>query len=167
MNSWHTIWLFGTGLFFRCYFSVNFICPAFVSKMFEIVVVHKTLLVLTFLTCFLPGGLSEIFFLRQMRWRLFLFSPTPHPLLYPDSSVALPALNTALFPMDLRVGERGMRPCSDTALLTPLHPPLLLTPFSPQPRTSFSQQQLHQHIRVPDFSWQLHETYTIKRVLFL
>ncbi|XP_054465453.1 histone deacetylase 7 isoform X2 [Anoplopoma fimbria] len=49
--------------------------------------------------------------------------------------------------MDLRVGERGMRPGSDTALLTPLHPPLLLTPFSPQPRTSFSQQQLHQHIR--------------------
>uniref|UniRef100_A0A8D0DB26 Histone deacetylase n=1 Tax=Sander lucioperca TaxID=283035 RepID=A0A8D0DB26_SANLU len=35
--------------------------------------------------------------------------------------------------MDLRVGERGMRPGSDTALLTPLHPPLLLTPFSPQP----------------------------------
>ncbi|XP_068454279.1 histone deacetylase 7 [Clinocottus analis] len=49
--------------------------------------------------------------------------------------------------MDLRVGERGMRPGSDTALLTPLHPPLLLTPFSPQPRASFSQQQLHQHIR--------------------
>ncbi|XP_029911839.1 histone deacetylase 7 isoform X2 [Myripristis murdjan] len=49
--------------------------------------------------------------------------------------------------MDLRVGERGMRPGSDTALLTPLHPPLLLTPFSPQPCTSFSQQQLHQHIR--------------------
>ncbi|KAM6982990.1 histone deacetylase 7 [Tautogolabrus adspersus] len=64
-----------------------------------------------------------------------------------DSPVALPLLNTALFPMDLRVGERGMRPCSDTALLTPLHPPLLLTPFSPPPRTSFSQQQLHQHIR--------------------
>ncbi|XP_077402182.1 histone deacetylase 7 isoform X2 [Vanacampus margaritifer] len=49
--------------------------------------------------------------------------------------------------MDLRVGERGMRPGSDTALLTPLHPPLLLSPFSPQTRTSFSQQQLHQHIR--------------------
>ncbi|XP_041859796.1 histone deacetylase 7 isoform X3 [Melanotaenia boesemani] len=49
--------------------------------------------------------------------------------------------------MDLRVGERGMRPGSDTALLTPLHPPLLLTPFSPQPRSSFSQQQLHQQIR--------------------
>uniref|UniRef100_A0A1A8BSR9 Histone deacetylase n=2 Tax=Nothobranchius kadleci TaxID=1051664 RepID=A0A1A8BSR9_NOTKA len=49
--------------------------------------------------------------------------------------------------MDLRVGERGMRPGSDTALLTPLHPPLLLTSFSPQARTSFSQQQLHQQIR--------------------
>ncbi|KAM6929392.1 histone deacetylase 7 isoform 2-T2 [Lycodopsis pacificus] len=64
-----------------------------------------------------------------------------------DSSVAVPVSCTALFPMDLRVGERGMRPGSDTALLTPLHPPLLLTPFSSQPRTSFSQQQLHQHIR--------------------
>lgn len=41
-----------------------------------------------------------------------------------------------------------MRPGSDTALLTPLHPPLLLSPYSPQPRTSFSQQQLHQHIRM-------------------
>uniref|UniRef100_A0A3Q2Z1I6 Histone deacetylase n=1 Tax=Hippocampus comes TaxID=109280 RepID=A0A3Q2Z1I6_HIPCM len=50
--------------------------------------------------------------------------------------------------MDLRVGERGMRPGSDTALLTPLHPPLLLSPFPPQSRTSFSQQQLQQHIRV-------------------
>ncbi|XP_029995632.1 histone deacetylase 7 isoform X2 [Sphaeramia orbicularis] len=49
--------------------------------------------------------------------------------------------------MDLRVGERGVRPGSDTALLTPLHPPLLLSPFSHQPRTSFSQQQLHQQIR--------------------
>ncbi|KAM4563016.1 histone deacetylase 7 isoform 2-T2 [Odontesthes bonariensis] len=64
-----------------------------------------------------------------------------------DSSVAVPASCFAWFPMDLRVGERGMRPGSDTALLTPLHPPLLLTPFSPQPRTSFSQQQLHQQIR--------------------
>lgn len=64
-----------------------------------------------------------------------------------DSSVAVPVSCAALFPMDLRVGERGMRPGSDTALLTPLHPPLLLSPFSPQPRTSFSQQQLHQHIR--------------------
>uniref|UniRef100_A0A8C4E774 Histone deacetylase n=1 Tax=Dicentrarchus labrax TaxID=13489 RepID=A0A8C4E774_DICLA len=64
-----------------------------------------------------------------------------------DSSVAVPVSCAALFPMDLRVGERGMRPGSDTALLTSLHPPLLLTTFSPQPRTSFSQQQLHQHIR--------------------
>ncbi|XP_068997068.1 histone deacetylase 7 isoform X2 [Embiotoca jacksoni] len=64
-----------------------------------------------------------------------------------DSSVAVPVSCATLFPMDLRVGERGMRPGSDTALLTPLHPPLLLSPFSPQPRTSFSQQQLHQQIR--------------------
>ncbi|KAM9786048.1 histone deacetylase 7-like [Neosynchiropus ocellatus] len=49
--------------------------------------------------------------------------------------------------MDLRIGERRMRPGSDTALLTPLHPPLLLSPFPSQPRTTFSQQQLHQHIR--------------------
>ncbi|XP_074498975.1 histone deacetylase 7 isoform X1 [Sebastes fasciatus] len=63
-----------------------------------------------------------------------------------DSSVAVPVSCATLFPMDLRVGERGMRPGSDTALLTPLHPPLLLTPFSSQPRT-ISQQQLHQHIR--------------------
>ncbi|XP_027868294.1 histone deacetylase 7 isoform X1 [Xiphophorus couchianus] len=40
--------------------------------------------------------------------------------------------------MDLRVGERG----------TPLHQPLLLTPFSSQGRSAFSQQQqLHQQIR--------------------
>ncbi|KAF7647659.1 hypothetical protein LDENG_00168690 [Lucifuga dentata] len=67
--------------------------------------------------------------------------------LFPDSSVAVLVSPATFFPMDLRVGERGMRPGSDTALLTPLHPPLLLTPFSPQPRTSFSQQQLQQHIR--------------------
>ncbi|KAM4610511.1 histone deacetylase 7 isoform 2-T3 [Polymixia lowei] len=48
--------------------------------------------------------------------------------------------------MDLRVGERGLRPGSDTALLTPLHPPLLLT-HSPSALRLFSQQQLHQHIR--------------------
>ncbi|CAB1336408.1 unnamed protein product [Coregonus sp. 'balchen'] len=50
-------------------------------------------------------------------------------------------------PMDLRVTERVMRPGSDTALLTPLHPPLLHSPFSSQPCTPFSQHQLHQHIR--------------------
>uniref|UniRef100_A0A665T4V8 Histone deacetylase n=1 Tax=Echeneis naucrates TaxID=173247 RepID=A0A665T4V8_ECHNA len=33
------------------------------------------------------------------------------------------------------------------ALLTPLHPPLLLTQFSTQPCTPFAQQQLHQQIR--------------------
>ncbi|CAL9702521.1 unnamed protein product [Knipowitschia caucasica] len=50
--------------------------------------------------------------------------------------------------MDLRLaGERGMRSGSDTALLTPLHPPLLLSPFSHPPRASFSHQQLHHHIR--------------------
>ncbi|XP_060931244.1 histone deacetylase 7 [Limanda limanda] len=64
-----------------------------------------------------------------------------------DPSVAVPVLCAALFPMDLRVGERGMRPGSDTALFTPLHPPLLLTQFSSQPCTSFSQQHLHQQIR--------------------
>lgn len=85
----------------------------------------------------------------EANWRLSPL-PSPHPPLFPDSSVAVPVSCVALFPMDLRVGERGMRPGSDTALLTPLHPPLLLSPFSPQPRTSFSQQQLHQHIRVKD-----------------
>lgn len=64
-----------------------------------------------------------------------------------DSSATAPVSCVASFPMDLRIGERGLRPGSDTALLTPLHPPLLLTPFSPQARTSFSQQQLHQHLR--------------------
>ncbi|XP_064155144.1 histone deacetylase 7-like isoform X2 [Anguilla rostrata] len=51
-------------------------------------------------------------------------------------------------PMDLRVGQRAVRPGSDTAMLTPLpHPLLLPSPFSPQPCAQFSQQQLHQHIR--------------------
>ncbi|KPP58469.1 hypothetical protein Z043_123699 [Scleropages formosus] len=35
--------------------------------------------------------------------------------------------------MDLRVGQRLVRPGSDTAMLTPLPHPLLLSPFSPQP----------------------------------
>ncbi|XP_029575117.1 histone deacetylase 7 isoform X1 [Salmo trutta] len=61
-----------------------------------------------------------------------------------ESSVSAPLGSV---PMDLRVTERVMRPGSDTALLTPLHPPLLLSPFSPQACTPFSQQQLHQHIR--------------------
>ncbi|XP_055021722.1 histone deacetylase 7 isoform X1 [Boleophthalmus pectinirostris] len=65
-----------------------------------------------------------------------------------DSTVAVPVSCAASFPMDLRVvSERGMRSGSDTALLTPLHTPLLLSPYSPQPRASFSQQQLHHHIR--------------------
>uniref|UniRef100_A0A3B5PXB3 Histone deacetylase n=2 Tax=Xiphophorus maculatus TaxID=8083 RepID=A0A3B5PXB3_XIPMA len=53
-------------------------------------------------------------------------------------SSALSASCAAFLPMDLRVGERG----------TPLHQPLLLTPFSSQGRSTFSQQQqLHQQIR--------------------
>uniref|UniRef100_A0A3P8UUV4 Histone deacetylase n=1 Tax=Cynoglossus semilaevis TaxID=244447 RepID=A0A3P8UUV4_CYNSE len=63
-----------------------------------------------------------------------------------DSSVAVHT-SCASFPMDLRVGERGMRPGSDTALFAPLHPPLLLTQFSSQPCAPFSQQHLHQQIR--------------------
>uniref|UniRef100_A0A669DS54 Histone deacetylase n=1 Tax=Oreochromis niloticus TaxID=8128 RepID=A0A669DS54_ORENI len=43
--------------------------------------------------------------------------------------------------MDLRVGERGMRPGSDTVLLTPLHPPLHLSPFSPQPQHEHHEKQ--------------------------
>lgn len=88
----------------------------------------------------------------EAKWRLSV-PPSPplpplNPCLFPDSSVAVPVSCAASFPMDLRVGERGMRPGSDTALLTPLHPPLLLTQFSPQPCAPFSQQQLHQQIRV-------------------
>lgn len=49
--------------------------------------------------------------------------------------------------MDLRVGERGLRPGSDTALLTPLHPPLHPPLLLGGPCNTFSQQQLHQHIR--------------------
>ncbi|KAJ8370094.1 hypothetical protein SKAU_G00101220 [Synaphobranchus kaupii] len=51
--------------------------------------------------------------------------------------------------MDLRVGQRAVRPGSDTAMLTPLpHPLLLPSPFSPQPCSQYSQQQLHEQIRV-------------------
>ncbi|KAJ8409206.1 hypothetical protein AAFF_G00242270 [Aldrovandia affinis] len=49
---------------------------------------------------------------------------------------------SGLAPMDLRVGQRLVRPGSDTAMLTPLPPP-----FLPLPCSQFSQQQLHQHIR--------------------
>ncbi|XP_036803063.1 histone deacetylase 7 isoform X1 [Oncorhynchus mykiss] len=61
------------------------------------------------------------------------------------SRVAEPSVSAPLgsVPMDLRVTERVMRPGSDTAL----HPPLLHSPFSHQPCTTFSQHQLHQHIR--------------------
>lgn len=48
-------------------------------------------------------------------------------------------------PMDLRVGERLVRPGSDSAFLSPLHPPLLI-PFNPQHCSQYSQQQL-QHIQ--------------------
>uniref|UniRef100_A0A672PSI8 Histone deacetylase n=1 Tax=Sinocyclocheilus grahami TaxID=75366 RepID=A0A672PSI8_SINGR len=49
--------------------------------------------------------------------------------------------------MDLRVGERLMRPGSNPAFLSPLHPPLLIGPFNPQHCSQYSQQQL-QHIQV-------------------
>uniref|UniRef100_A0A673G5Y9 Histone deacetylase n=1 Tax=Sinocyclocheilus rhinocerous TaxID=307959 RepID=A0A673G5Y9_9TELE len=52
--------------------------------------------------------------------------------------------------MDLRVGERLVRPGSDTAFLSPLHPPLLIGPFNPQHCSQYSQQQLQriqQHLR--------------------
>uniref|UniRef100_A0A671L9Q0 Histone deacetylase n=1 Tax=Sinocyclocheilus anshuiensis TaxID=1608454 RepID=A0A671L9Q0_9TELE len=52
--------------------------------------------------------------------------------------------------MDLRVGERLVRPGSNPAFLSPLHPPLLIGPFSPQHCSQYSQQQLQriqQHLR--------------------
>uniref|UniRef100_A0A671KZ44 Histone deacetylase n=1 Tax=Sinocyclocheilus anshuiensis TaxID=1608454 RepID=A0A671KZ44_9TELE len=52
--------------------------------------------------------------------------------------------------MDLRVGERLVRPGSDTAFLSPLHPPLLIGPFNPQHCSQYSHQQLQriqQHLR--------------------
>ncbi|XP_039519946.1 histone deacetylase 7-like isoform X1 [Pimephales promelas] len=53
---------------------------------------------------------------------------------------------TGPVPMDLRVGERLVRPGSDTAFLSPLHPPLLIGPFSAQHCSQYSQSQL-QHIQ--------------------
>ncbi|XP_061113856.1 histone deacetylase 7 isoform X2 [Conger conger] len=56
------------------------------------------------------------------------------------------AVSGEAVPMDLRVGQRAVRPGSDTAMLTPLphpHPLLLPSTFSPQPCSQFSQQQLH------------------------
>ncbi|KAJ3587160.1 hypothetical protein NHX12_013550 [Muraenolepis orangiensis] len=53
--------------------------------------------------------------------------------------------------MDLRVAGRALRGAhaSDTALLAPLQGPLLLGPFPSQtPCSAYSQQQLHQHLRV-------------------
>ncbi|KAL0159122.1 hypothetical protein M9458_047198, partial [Cirrhinus mrigala] len=52
---------------------------------------------------------------------------------------------TGSAPMDLRVGERLVRPGSDTAFLSPLHPPLLIG-FNPHNCSQYSQQQL-QHIQ--------------------
>uniref|UniRef100_A0A8C2HA63 Histone deacetylase n=1 Tax=Cyprinus carpio TaxID=7962 RepID=A0A8C2HA63_CYPCA len=48
--------------------------------------------------------------------------------------------------MDLRVGERLVRPGSDTAFLSPLHPPLLIGPFNPQHCSQYSQQQLQRAV---------------------
>uniref|UniRef100_A0A673KJ82 Histone deacetylase n=1 Tax=Sinocyclocheilus rhinocerous TaxID=307959 RepID=A0A673KJ82_9TELE len=48
--------------------------------------------------------------------------------------------------MDLRVGERLVRPGSNPVFLSPLHPPLLIGPFNPQHCSQYSQQQL-QHIQ--------------------
>ncbi|XP_059397049.1 histone deacetylase 7-like isoform X1 [Carassius carassius] len=64
--------------------------------------------------------------------------------------------------MDLRVGERLVRPGSDTAFLSPLHPPLLINPFNPQHCSQYSQQQLQriqpynmdQHLRDQDIAKQ-------------
>ncbi|XP_016092154.1 histone deacetylase 7 isoform X1 [Sinocyclocheilus grahami] len=56
-------------------------------------------------------------------------------------------------PMDLRVGERLVRPGSDTAFLSPLHPPLLIGPFNPQHCSQYSQQQLQ---RIQPYNMEQH-----------
>ncbi|MED6259871.1 hypothetical protein ATANTOWER_003745 [Ataeniobius toweri] len=84
---------------------------------------------------------------RIVLWEGYYSAGTVKLVRVDGFSTALSVSCTAFLPMDLRVGERGMRPGSDTALLTPLHQPLLLTTFSPQARSTFSQQQLHQQIR--------------------
>ncbi|XP_057219343.1 histone deacetylase 7 isoform X2 [Triplophysa rosa] len=53
---------------------------------------------------------------------------------------------TGSAPMDLRIGDRMVRPVSDTAILSPLHPPLLLSPFNTQHCSQYSQSQM-QHIQ--------------------
>ncbi|KTG02522.1 hypothetical protein cypCar_00031687 [Cyprinus carpio] len=55
--------------------------------------------------------------------------------------------------MDLRVGERLVRPGSDTAFLSPLHPPLLIGPFNPQHCSQYSQQQLQ---RIQPYNMEQH-----------
>ncbi|XP_066564422.1 histone deacetylase 7 isoform X3 [Amia ocellicauda] len=62
----------------------------------------------------------------------------------PPLSVAVPQAA----PMDLRVGQRLVRPGSDTAMLTSIPHPLLISPFpGAQPCTQISHAQLQQHIR--------------------
>uniref|UniRef100_A0A671KXR3 Histone deacetylase n=1 Tax=Sinocyclocheilus anshuiensis TaxID=1608454 RepID=A0A671KXR3_9TELE len=55
--------------------------------------------------------------------------------------------------MDLRVGERLVRPGSDTAFLSPLHPPLLIGPFNPQHCSQYSHQQLQ---RIQPYNMEQH-----------
>ncbi|XP_041097512.1 histone deacetylase 7 isoform X5 [Polyodon spathula] len=65
----------------------------------------------------------------------------------PPASLAVPQAA----PMDLRVGQRLVRPDSDRTMLTPVpphHHPLLIGTYpGPPPCTQISQQQLQQHIR--------------------
>ncbi|XP_059383254.1 histone deacetylase 7-like [Carassius carassius] len=68
----------------------------------------------------------------------------------PEDSVWSP---TGPAPMDLRVGERLVRPGSDPAFLSPLHPPLLINPFNPQHCSQYSQQQLQ---RIQSYNMEQH-----------
>ncbi|XP_016363096.1 histone deacetylase 7 isoform X4 [Sinocyclocheilus anshuiensis] len=67
-----------------------------------------------------------------------------------EDSVSSP---TGPAPMDLRVGERLVRPGSDTAFLSPLHPPLLIGPFNPQHCSQYSHQQLQ---RIQPYNMEQH-----------
>ncbi|XP_016353006.1 histone deacetylase 7-like [Sinocyclocheilus anshuiensis] len=67
-----------------------------------------------------------------------------------EDSVSSP---TGPAPMDLRVGERLVRPGSNPAFLSPLHPPLLIGPFSPQHCSQYSQQQLQ---RIQSYNMEQH-----------
>ncbi|XP_051961887.1 histone deacetylase 7-like isoform X1 [Xyrauchen texanus] len=66
--------------------------------------------------------------------------------------------------MDLRVGERLVRPGSDTAFLSPLHPPLLLSPFNPQHCSQYSHSQL-QHIQQLNMEQRLRDQEQAKQQL--